>query len=271
MQKLWHRCMTIKNAGGRISETNTANSEAIAQWFTESSKTFIIIVFYVSWMRLWDVSGANIDAQHSDPTLMYMQNEGIAPTILSPSAHIHRSSVVFVGSLPPTSLRLLPSVLSPYPLINQVVHFHPRKKNELWSSFPSSLSLSRNKTCPLFSSCPPQQTKHTSSRHTILCECIYLNAPCPASVVVFYGVLQSEVNTPNLICLFCFIFQGGTFPPHISWEIGEKQREGGRRGGGRESDQKHGVLYSTWSCFIISWSSSDTSYDGVLDPGEVCV
>lgn len=103
MQKLWHRCMTKKNAGGRISETNTANSEAVAQWFTESSKTFIIIVFYVSWMRLWDVSGANIDAQHSDPTLMYMQNEGIAPTILSPSAHIHRSSVAFVGSLPPTS------------------------------------------------------------------------------------------------------------------------------------------------------------------------
>lgn len=55
MQKLWHRCMTKKNAGGRISETNTANSEAIAQWFTETSKTFIIIVFYVSWMRLWDV------------------------------------------------------------------------------------------------------------------------------------------------------------------------------------------------------------------------
>lgn len=184
--------------------------------------------------------------------------------------HLSSSSA---PSLPPLRLRLLPSVLSPYPLINQVVHFHPRKKNELWSSFPSSLSLSKQNMPPFFSSCPPppQQTKHTSSRHTILCECIYLNAPCPASVVVFYGVLQSEVNTPNLICLFCFIFQGGTFPPHISWEIGEKQREGGRRGGGRESDQKHGVLYSTWSCFIISWSSSDTSYDGVLDPGEVCV
>ena len=83
--------------------------------------------------------------------------------------HLSSSSA---PSLPPLRLRLLPSVLSPYPLINQVVHFHPRKKNnELLSSFLSllSLSLSRNKTCPLFFFLPPPNKPNTPAADTLFC------------------------------------------------------------------------------------------------------
>lgn len=102
-------------------------------------------------------------------------------------------------------------------------------------------------------------------------ENIYFNTT-PASEVKFHGGLQSEVNTPNLICLFCFIFREAHFPPHISWEIGEKQQEERVGVGVGDPIKKHGVLYCTWSCFIISWSSSDTSYDGVVvSGGGVCM
>lgn len=41
---------------------------------------------------------------------------------------------------------------------------------------------------------------------------IYFNTT-PPSEVIFHGGLQSEVNTPDLICLLCFIFREAHFLP----------------------------------------------------------
>ena len=72
-------------------------------------------------------------------------------------------------SLPPLCLRLLPSVLSPYPLINQVVHFHLQEKNELWSSFLTSLSLETKHALFFFFFFFYPKKPNTPAADTLLC------------------------------------------------------------------------------------------------------
>ena len=100
-------------------------------------------------------------------------------------------------------------------------------------------------------------------------ENIYFNTT-PASEVKFHGGLQSEVNAPNLICLFCFIFREAHFPP--THQLGNKRERKRRWGWGVGIRSKNTASYT-------AHEAVSSSLDPVLTPrmmewlllGEVCV
>lgn len=193
---------------------------------------------------------------------------------LSPSALVQGPSIFFVIMhwLNPIFLcsHLLPSELSPYPLINQVIHFIPG--SWIMNFFPN---LFCNKTRIFFFF-----FFFLAERQNSVCiESIYCRLHPNSSQVMEKGVRVVwgyKVRSTHPISFVCSVSFSGR---HISSprQRGNKREAAGEieevgEGGPGRSDQKHSVLNSTWSCFIISWSSSDTSCDGVFGSGgNVCV
>ena len=170
--------------------------------------------------------------------------------MLLPSAHIQGGSSIFFVITHPLllCLHLLPSELSPYPLINQVIHFI--QNHELWISFLATKHSS-----------PHAERRYFSSNTVLACIRSQISPG------------DYKVRSTHPISFVCSVSFSGR---HISspHQLGNRREAVGEEeeGGGSGSDQKHGVLYGTWSCFIISWSSSDTSYDGVVGSGGgVCM
>lgn len=156
--------------------------------------------------------------------------------------HLSSSSA---PSLPPLRLRLLPSVLSPYPLINQVVHFHPRKKNELWSSFPSSLSLSlETKHAPFFFFLPPPPTNQTHQQQTHYSVWVHLleRAVPRIGSRVLWGITKWGQHTQSHLFVLFHFSRRHISSPH---QLGNRREAAG----GRETRWGKGI-WSKARCLI---------------------